>query len=85
MHDLWHHSGNAGVSKYDAFWDACDKFLNEETATDDRRHGTITHMAHTISIRDLRSQVEKMLLPNTPVPSIEYGLGYNFGLNFTII
>ena len=70
--DLRHHSGNAGVSKYDAFWDACDKFLNEETATDDRRHGTITHMARAISIRDLRSQVEKMLLPNTPVPSIEW-------------
>lgn len=70
--DLRHHSGNAGIFKYDAFWDACDKFLNEETATDDRRHGTITHMARAISIRDLRSQVEKQLPPDTPLPAIEW-------------
>ena len=44
--DLRHH--NRGRSpKYEAFWDACSNFLEEEedTAVDERRHGSATHLA----------------------------------------
>lgn len=46
------------VSRYDLFWNECEKFLHENTAVNDRRHGTITHLALAISIRDFIAQVK---------------------------
>ena len=61
-----------GTTKYDLFWNACDSFLNENTAADERRHDTITHMARAISLRDLRDQVIRLLPPDAPIPSLEW-------------
>ena len=46
--------------------------MNENTAADERRHDTITHMARAISLRDLRNQVIKLLPPDVPIPSLEW-------------
>ena len=54
---------NSGAKeKYDVFWIECGTFLEEEvgTAVDERRHGTITHIA-TAKCPE-----------NTPIPSIEW-------------
>ena len=47
-------------SQYDAFWDQCQKFLDEDVGTpvDDRRHSHVTHLARAISARDLLDQVK---------------------------
>ena len=45
-------------SKFDAFWDECEKFLQEDVglAVDERRHSQVTHMSRAISVRDLLEQ-----------------------------
>lgn len=70
--DLRHLNNSNASTTYELFWNACDHFLNEETATDERRHGVITYMAHAISIRDLCDQVSKLLPPDAPIPSTEW-------------
>jgi len=61
-------------TKFDIFWSECSKFLAEGVgeAVDDRRHGTVTHLAKAISIRDLLEQVKSRCPPNTQVPSLEW-------------
>ena len=61
-------------TKFDVFWEQANKFISEEigTAVDDRRHGTITHLAKAISIRDLREQVKTLCPEGTAVPSEEW-------------
>lgn len=62
-------SGRKG--QYDVFWKECKKFLEEDvgTAVDDRRHGTVTHLARAVSVRDLRELVESQCPQGTKVPS----------------
>ena len=71
--DLRVHNGTTS-SHYDAFWDQCDRFLNEDigVAVDDRRHGQVTHLARAISIRDFISQVKSQCPDGTPIPSEEW-------------
>lgn len=61
-------------SKYDVFWDECQKFLAEDisVAVDDRRHGDITHFSRAISIRDFVEQVQARCPSNTVIPSLEW-------------
>ena len=61
---------------YDVFWDECQKFLAEDIspAVDDRRHGHITHLSSTISIRDLVEQVQLRCPTDTNIPSLEWVL-----------
>jgi len=42
-------------TKFDAFWEQANKFINEEirAVVDDRRHDAITHLAKAISIWEL--------------------------------
>lgn len=58
-------------SKFDAFWDECAKFLQENVglAVDDRRHTEVTHIASALSVRDLREQVASRCPAGTPIPS----------------
>lgn len=68
--DLRHlHSGQK--SKYDVFWEQCEKFLQEEVglAVEERRHSQVTHLARVISVRDLLQQVTARCPPSTPIPS----------------
>ena len=53
------HSGSR--SKYDVFWEECEKFLQEEVglAVEERRHSEVTHLARVISVRDLLQQVSE--------------------------
>ena len=69
--DLRAHNGRMGT-QYDVFWDECQKFLNEEEAVDDRRHGAITHLARAISIRDFIDQVRQRCPEGTLIPSVEW-------------
>ena len=61
-------------SHYDAFWDQCDRFLNEDNgvAVDDRRHGQVTHLARAILRRDFISQVKSQCPDGTPIPPEEW-------------
>jgi hypothetical protein len=61
-------------SLYDVFWEACEKFLEEDIflATDDRRHGDICHLSRAISIRDLVDQVSARCLAGTQIPCLEW-------------
>ena len=71
--DLRQHNRGAAC-KYEEFWDECAKLLNEDinNAVDDQRHGEVTHLAHAVSVRDLRDQVKARLPPEVPIPSIEW-------------
>lgn len=61
-------------AKFDVFWDQCSLYLNETigTAVNDRRHSEVVHLAHAISVRDLRDEVQKHCPEGTPVPSLEW-------------
>ena len=58
-------------TRYDIFWIECQKFLDEVVGTpvDDRRDGSVTHLAKVISVRDLLEQVQAKRLDGTPIPS----------------
>ena len=70
--DLRHHNSGPNT-RYEIFWNECEKLLNSDigVAVDDRRHGSITHLARAISIRDLRDQVKMRVPPETSIPSLE--------------
>ena len=58
-------------SQYDVFWSKCKKFLDEEVGlpVDDRRHGTVTHLAKAILVHDLSEQVKARYPDGTLIPS----------------
>ena len=68
------HLNQGTFPKYNAFWTECAKLVNEDigSAVDDQCHGEVTHLAHALSIRDLRDQVKANLPSDGPVPSIEW-------------
>lgn len=70
--DLRHHN-KGRPSMYDRFWEECNIFLDEEaeTAVDERRHGSATHMAKALSTRDLFSNVAQRC-PDGPLPSEQW-------------
>jgi hypothetical protein len=55
-----------------SFWKYVEKYLEEHAAVDDRRHGTVVHLSHAISVRDLIDQVTKICPPDTPIPSKQW-------------
>ena len=59
---------------YEAFWDKCNRSLNEDIgiAVDDCRHGQVTHLARAISIRDFVTQVRSRYPEGTAIPSEEW-------------
>ena len=64
---------NTGAaSSYDRFWEECDKYLHDKTAVDDRRHDSVTHLAHAVSVRDFVEQVKRRCPSDTLVPSVEW-------------
>ena len=65
------HLNSRRKSQYDAFWKECKKFLEEiiGSAVDYRRHGSVTHLATAISVRDLRDQVQAKCPDGTRIPS----------------
>ena len=71
--DLRHHN-KGRPTKYDYFWEECRKYLEEEveTAVDERRHGSATHLAKAFSTRDLLSSVAKRCPDDTPLPSEQW-------------
>jgi hypothetical protein len=50
----------------------CRRMSDISTAVDDRRHGTITHLARAISIRDFVDQVKQRYPEGTLIPSNEW-------------
>ena len=65
------HLNSGRKKRYNVFWGECKKFLDEGIGSpvDDRGHGTVTHLAKAISIRDLREQVQAKCPEGTPIPS----------------
>src|ERR1043165_9450376 len=64
-------------SKYDTFWKIVAQFLagkaaDAVTAVDERRHGTIVHLATAISVNDLLHQIESEWPPETLIPSAQW-------------
>lgn len=69
--DLRHHN-RGHPTKYERFWEECRKYLEDETAVDDRRHGEHTHLAKAISARDLLEEVSKRCPEGTAIPSKQW-------------
>ena len=61
-------------SKYDAFWEKCEQFINEDVglAVDERRHVQVSHLAWAISLRDLIEQVQLRCDPGVAIPCQEW-------------
>ena len=72
--DLRSLNSSTSRAKFDVFWDQCSSYLNETvgTAVDDRRHSEVVHLAHAISVRDLRDEVKKRCPEGTLIPSLEW-------------
>jgi hypothetical protein len=68
--DLRENNGRT-TDKFKVFWECMEKYLNESTAVQERRHGNVTFMAKAISVRDLIQEVAKMC-PREPVPSEQW-------------
>ena len=65
------HSNSGRKTRYSVFWSECKKFLDEVIGSpvDDRRHGSVTHLAKAISVCDFREQVQAKCPDGTPIPS----------------
>lgn len=74
--DLRHHN-KGRPPMYELFWEECGKFLEceAETAVDERRHGSATHLAKALSTRDLLNSVALLALHCLR----NSGCGCNFG------
>ena len=72
--DLRAHNSRQAPSKYDSFWEECNKFLSEDigTAVDDSRHDQVTHLARAISVRDLVEKVKRRCPEDVAIPSVEW-------------
>ena len=57
--DLRENNGRT-TDKFKVFWECMEKYLNESTAVQERRHGSLTFMAKAISVRDLIQEVAKL-------------------------
>jgi len=68
------HLNTSNKSKYDVFWDECQKFLQEGigSAIDDRLHQTVTHMAAAVSVSDLLEEVKRRCPNDTDIPSVSW-------------
>ena len=40
----WREMNGNTSDKYSVYWSTMEKFLNDKTAVDDRRHGEVTYM-----------------------------------------
>uniref|UniRef100_U9T5Z8 Uncharacterized protein n=1 Tax=Rhizophagus irregularis (strain DAOM 181602 / DAOM 197198 / MUCL 43194) TaxID=747089 RepID=U9T5Z8_RHIID len=74
--DLREHN-DGQPTKYDIFWEVAAQFLagkaaDAVTATDERRHDTIVHLATAISVNDLLTQIERECPPGTLIPSAQW-------------
>ena len=66
--------------KYEKFLEVCQTYINStvDTATDDRRHDStstndnettvVTHLATSLSVRDLYDEVKKRVPEDCPIP-----------------
>ena len=71
--DLGEHSEGRPL-KYGVFFEKTKEYLENvvETAVDDRRHDSFTHLAAAISVPDLLRQVKDRCPPDTPIPSEQW-------------
>ena len=66
------HLNEGRPEKYEVFWEHCKKFLEEQSAVDERRHGETTHLACAISARDLVDKVTSKCPDGTAIPSRQW-------------
>ena len=67
------HSLKTGQStRYDQFYEECDKYLNENTAINDRHHGTVAHLPLALSVRDFIEQVKCCCHSEVLIPSLKW-------------
>lgn len=68
--DLRENNGR-NTDTFKVFWECMERYLNETTAVQERRHGNVAFMAKAISVRDLVQEVAKMC-PGKPIPSEQW-------------
>ena len=70
--DLRALNGRPGSTKFDAFWDEVNKFVLENAAVQERRHGDCLYLPVAMSVDDLRNMVVGRLPEGIPIPSAEW-------------
>ena len=66
-------NGQPGSTRFDLFWNECQKFFDEHVAAvSERRHGEYLYLPFAISVEDLLQQVKARLPVDTPIPSSEW-------------
>ena len=63
------HLNEGRPEKYDFLGEHCKKFLEEQSAVDECRHGKTTHLVCVISVRDFVDKVTSMCPDGTTFPS----------------
>lgn len=62
--------------KFDEFWNATEKLINEVSVPDERRHGEVNYKSLLcVSLRDLKERATtevRKTNPDAPIPSEEY-------------
>ena len=75
--DLRHVSKVNSSDQFKVFFEETEKYLSEDLAVHERRHGSILYLAKAVGFRDLRVRVMERLPPETPIPSTKW-LRYQF-------
>ena len=72
--DLRSLNGQPGSTKFDTFWDECQKFFDKHVAAvSERRHGAdFLCLPFAISVEELQEQVKNRLSDDTPIPSADW-------------
>ena len=66
-------NGQPGSTRFDLFWNECQKFFDEHVAAvSERRHGDYLYLPFAISVEDLLQQIKAHLPVDTPIPSSEW-------------
>ena len=70
IHDL--NENNGTVPKFDGFWDIVQKYIDDKTSVDDRRHCSssgddiVVHMAVATSLADIYRQCQQIAVSSEP-------------------
>ncbi|ESO88574.1 hypothetical protein LOTGIDRAFT_165357 [Lottia gigantea] len=73
IYDLRKLNGENGKTKFDAFWEETQKYIEVIVpAVHERRHGEQLYLPFIISIEQLRNTIQKRLPTSTDIPSNEW-------------
>ena len=67
--DMRANNGRLKDARFQPFWEEMTKYLEEQKAVHERRHGSISYFPFAISVRDLVVMIKSRLPEETPIPS----------------